>query len=57
MRGGPSHEYVDSMMKQKVADSVIQRVVGHEEAPQYQQQHQQQSQQVNGPKVGEIFRD
>lgn len=47
MRVGPSHEYVDSMMKQKVADSVIQRVVGHDEAP------QQYSQQPisNGPKV------
>lgn len=44
MRVGPTHEYIDSMMKQKVADSVIQRVVGHDsvDAP-YQQQYQQQA--------------
>jgi hypothetical protein len=32
MRAGPTHEYVDSMMKQKVADSVLHRVNGPEEA-------------------------
>jgi hypothetical protein len=38
MRVGPSHEYIDSMMKQKVADSVIQRVVGPEASYQQPQQ-------------------
>ena len=42
MRVGPTHEYVDSMMKQKVADSVMQRVVEHDAPQQYS----------NGPKVG-----
>jgi hypothetical protein len=36
------YAYVDNAMKQKVADSVLQRVVGPEEAT------------VNGPKVGDI---
>lgn len=28
MRAAPTHEYVDVLMRQKVADSVLQRVVG-----------------------------
>jgi hypothetical protein len=31
MRGGPAHDFTDVLMKQKVADSVLQRVVGNEE--------------------------
>lgn len=46
MRVGPTHEYVDSMMKQKVADSVLHRVVEHDAAHQHPQQYS------NGPKVG-----
>lgn len=45
MRANLSQEYayVDNAMKQKVADSVLQRVVGPEEAH------------VNGPKVWDFF--
>lgn len=28
MRAAPTHEYVDVLMKQRVADSVLQRVAG-----------------------------
>lgn len=50
MRAGPTHEYVDAMMKQKVADSVLHRVVG---------QNEPGSQQAvsNGPKVCRFFSD
>lgn len=40
MRAAPFHDYSDIIMKQKVADSVLNRVVGEE-----------QQQQSNGPKV------
>lgn len=39
MRGPPTHDFNDIMMKQKVADSVLQRFGGEETA-------------TNGPKVG-----
>lgn len=39
MRGPPTHDFSDIMMKQKVADSVLHRVVGPDDAS-------------NGPKVG-----
>jgi hypothetical protein len=45
MRAGPTHEYVDAVMKQKVADSVLHRVVGPEEAG------PQQGVSNGGPKV------
>jgi hypothetical protein len=40
MRAGPAHDFTDTLMKQKVAESVVQRVVGHED-----------SSHANGPKV------
>lgn len=39
MRGPPTHDFSDTLMKQKVADSVLHRVVGADDAN-------------NGPKVG-----
>jgi hypothetical protein len=48
MRGPPTHDFSDIMMKQKVADSVLQRVVGNQYDDGNQYQHQQQH---NGPKV------
>lgn len=42
MRGPPTHDFTDTLMKQKVADSVLQRFGGGEEA-------------TNGPKVGKLF--
>lgn len=44
MRGPPTHDYTDILMKQKVADSVMQRYGGQEQGG-YQQQA------ANGPKV------
>lgn len=40
MRGPPTHDYTDTLMKQKVADSVLHRYNGDEVQAQ------------NGPKVG-----
>lgn len=51
MRANPTHEYVDSMMKQKVADTVLHRVVGPEQYHQQQQQASPQQAVSNGPKV------
>lgn len=43
MRGPPTHDFSDTLMKQKVADSVLHRVVGADDAN-------------NGSKVGnELF--
>lgn len=44
MRAGPTHEYVDAEMKQKVANTILHRVVGPEEHyGQPQQQYGQQN--------------
>lgn len=42
--GPPTHDYTDTLMKQKVADSVLQRYGGDESH-------------ANGPKVGILFDD